>query len=271
MKKFFPVFAIILFVVNSCGSDNNTNSIIQAPIAAFSFRGDTTSILRMITLDTCTLINKSTNADSVLWDFGDGRISRDKKVILSYPKSGTYILKLIAKRFDGQTSESSKKVIVLDRILKKIVIDRVQWDTANVSQGWPTTDIADIYFQIQLFTDNTMKPKGIYSKCPILFTSPIIKNINCNHIPPTYQPIEIPITEKFIIDKKLISKTFDLSKINNLYLFSVMAKDANGKSYCIVNNVWYNLELNIQDNFALNNFFVETSSSTSFRLVCDYE
>jgi PKD repeat protein len=269
MKKFFPFLAITLFTLSSCSRNNN--NIIPEPVSAFSFRGDTTSILRMATLDTCTVINKSENADSALWNLGDGRISRENKVILSYPKSGTYILKLIAKRFDGQTSESSKKVIVLDRVLKKIVIDRIEWDTTIVSQGWPTTDIADIYFQIQLFTDNTMKPKGIFSKCPILFTSSIIKNINCNHIPPAYQPIEIPVSEKFIVDKSLLSKTFDLANINHTYLLSVMAKDANGKSYCLVNNVWYDIELGIQDNFALNKFIVETISSTSFKLVCDYE
>ncbi|HJV76787.1 MAG TPA: hypothetical protein VJ602_00280 [Paludibacter sp.] len=43
----------------------------------------------MATLDTCTVINKSENADSALWNLGDGRISRDKKVIISYPKFGT--------------------------------------------------------------------------------------------------------------------------------------------------------------------------------------
>ena len=268
MKNTHFFLVTILFIITSCGHGvNNTPDATSA----FSFRGNSASTIKIGTQDTCSAISKSTNAESILWDFGDGRTSKDQTITLSYPKSGTYILKLIAKGFDGEKTESSKKVIVLDRILKKIVIDRVQWDTAVVSQGWPTIDVADIYFQIQLFTNTTMNPKGIYPQCPVLFTSSIIKSINSNHIPPIYQPIEIPVSEKFIIDKNFLSETFNLAKINNLYLFSVMAKDASGKSYCLINNVWYDIKLKIQGDIASNSFSVETNNQTSFRLICDYE
>jgi len=272
MKAIHLIIIITLVAAYGCSDNYNSNKDKDIkPVASFSFRGDISTTLKMATTDTCTLFNTSINADSAFWTLGDGRTLKAKQIVLSYPKSGTYTLKLKVRKFDGQTAETTKTVIVLDRILKKIIIDKVQWDTTIVSQNWPITNKVDIYFQIQLFTDNTMKPKGIYPNCPVLYTSPVFKNIVSNYLPPTYQPIEIPVPDKFILEKSLLSKTFSLTKINNLYLLSVMAIDAKGNTYCLVNNVWYDIDLDMLENLAGNQFSVSTSFLTSFKLICDYE
>ena len=94
-----------MLILNSCKKEE------VDPIASFSFRSDTISTLKIATSDTCTLINKSKNADSTFWDFGDGRFSNEKQVILSYPKSGKYTIVLTSVSKNGHKSHESKKVI----------------------------------------------------------------------------------------------------------------------------------------------------------------
>lgn len=265
MRKNLFFLAITLLIINGCKKDE------PVPISSFSFRGDTITTLKMATSDTCTLINTSKNADSVFWDFGDGRTSIEKQIILSYPKSGSYSIKLTTTNNNGQKSFESKKVVILDRILKKVVIDFVQWDPTNRSEGWPTSTIADIYFQIQMFTDNTMNPIGIFPNCPVLFTSPIVKDVT-NHFTPPASPIEIPITEKIIIDKNMVQRAYQ-GNINKAYLFSLMAKTADGKIYCLVNSGFISgSSFGIyKEDFALNTFIVSLQFFSSFKLVCDFE
>jgi PKD repeat protein len=272
MKANHVLFIIALLFAVGCTDHYNSNRDSEVkPEASFSFRGNTSATLKMATNDTCTLFNTSVNADSSTWTLGDGRTLKTRQIVLSYPKSGTYTVKLKVRKFDGQTAEISKTVVVVDRILKKIIIDKVQWDTTIVSQGWPTTNKVDIYFQIQLYTDNTMKPKGIYPNCPVLYKSPVIKNIVSNYVPPTYAPIEITLTDKFVLEKSLLSKATGASGLNNLYILSVMGVDAAGKTYCLVNNVWYNLDLDLNDDWTGNKFSATANFLTSFKLICAYE
>ncbi|MCX6320417.1 MAG: PKD domain-containing protein [Bacteroidia bacterium] len=268
MRNNLLILAITLLIINGCNKDK----VVVEPISSFSFRGDTISTLKMATLDTCTLFNNSKNADSVFWDFGDGRTSRDNQVILSYSKSGAYTINLTTKNNDGQKSTISKKVVVLDRVMKEIVIDYVQWDTSNTN-GWPTSSVVDIYFQIQNYISDTMEPMGIFPNCPILFTSSIVKNINNHYSPPTYHSIVIPITEKFIIDKSFVQFPYGQYGINHAYLFSLMAKDSNGNIFCLENS--YAAGGNscgiTQDDIKLNIFKIHFSFFSSVDVICDFE
>ena len=264
MKAKLTALTSLILVTYSCSSD------ITEPISSFSFRGDTISVLKIGTYDECQVNSKSINSDSVLWDLGDGRLSKDTAFLLSYPKSGVYTLKLTAKNNNGQTSVSAKKVIVLDRVLKKIVINYVQWDSTNMSEPWPRGFKADIYFQMQMFTDDTMSPYGFYSKCPILYTSSTVKNVNNHYYPPIYPAIEIPVSEKIIIDKNLVQ--FAPGNVNKAYLFSILAKDSSGNNYRLVNNAFYGFGFGItKDDISSNTFIVNQGGYTSYDLICDFE
>lgn len=261
---FFLAITLLLFY--SCKKNEPV-----APVSAFSFRGDTISILRMSTSDTCTLFNASKNANSVFWEFGDGRTSADNQVILSYPKSGSYTVKLTATNENGLKSFESKDVVVLDRVLKRIIIDYVQWDPTNRSEGWPESTVADIYFQIQRFTDNTMNPIGIFPNCPVLFTSLTIKNVSNQFIPPA-PSIVIPITEKVIIEKNMVQRA-NIETVNEAYLFSLMAKDSDGNIFCLVNNsIISGSSFGIfKEDLTLNTFIVTLQFFSSFKLICEFE
>jgi hypothetical protein len=265
MKYKLIVLAILTTAIYSCNKD------IIEPVSSFTLNGDTISTLKLETFDEFRVTNNSINADSVLWDLGDGRTSKEINSSLFYPKSGTYTLKLIARNNNGSFRESSKKIVVLDRVLKRIEISAVDWDPTNTTEGWPTTNSnVDIYFQIQLFTDHTMDPIGIYPKCPVLYTSPIVKNIS-NHTYRPNNPIVFYLDQKFIINKALVHNPLYGEK--NAYLFSVMAKDINGKTYCLINSTFVGEAFGFQRDNVKENLFtiIGGAAGTYFTLVGTFE
>jgi hypothetical protein len=120
MKTVSAIVAVSMFLLVGCKKD-----MTPAGKASFNFRGDTTSVFRMATYDTCTLFSNANYFDSTFWDLGNGTVSKDKNLILSYTHSGTYDVKLTVRHNNGQETSVTKKVVVLDRVLKKIIIKRV--------------------------------------------------------------------------------------------------------------------------------------------------
>jgi hypothetical protein len=266
MKNKFMILTILMVAIYSCSKEKID------PISSFTLKGDTISTLKVGTFDEFGVASNSINTDSVLWDLGDGRTSKAQEFILSYPKSGIYTLKLIARNNNGEFSESSKKIVVLDRVLNRIEISAVYWDTTNTTQGWPLTNSnVDIYFQIQMFTDNSMDPIGIYPNCPVLYTSSLVKNIS-NHTYRPNNPIAIELDQKFIINKDLVLNPYsNLQK--NAYLFSVMAKDSNGKIYCLTNSAFVGVSFGfINDDVSKNLFtIIGGAAGTYFNLLGTFE
>lgn len=262
MKSNLLFLAIFLIILSSCGKDE-----VIIPKSSFSFRGDTLTSLKMATYDTCSLFSESQNVDSLKWDLGDGRTSSQKKILLSYPKSGTYTITLTAKNKDGQKSNVTKKVLVSDRILKSVYVQSLSWDTVNTN-GWPTTSKTDVYFQIQKYTDTFIVNYSLYPNCPIVYTSPIIKDVNYL----TYTPFTIPITERIVIDKQLIQFAYP-ENLNKAYLFSLMAKDKNGNIFCLQNNHggggnYFGI---LKENFSKNEFVIQNGPFSQYLINCDFE
>jgi len=265
MKYKLIFLTVLMIVIYSCNKEK-----VQ-PISSFSLKGDTISTLKVGTLNEFSVASNSINSDSVLWDLGDGRTSKEKDLLLSYNKSGTYTLKLIAKNNNGEFSESSKKIIVLDRVLKRIEIQSVYWDPTNTTQGWPITNSnVDIYFQIQLFTDSTMNPFAIYPKCPVLYTSSIVKNISNNTIRDKNRIVLEP-NLKVVIDKELVRQP--IGYLNKSYLFSVMAIDTNGKIYCLTSNAFIGTPFGFTEDNVSDNIFtiIGGATGTNYKLIGDFE
>ena len=240
-------------------------------VADFTFRNKTTSTFVMATYDTCSLINRSQNVRSVRWNFGDGRSSNEQNVILSYDKSGTYDVTLTITSKDGQETMVSKRVIVKDRVLRSINISKIYWEE-NIN-GWPATAKADIYLQIQKYTDTTVTEGYLCLNCPVIYTSTLIQGVDRA----TNTAITIPVTEKVVIDKKLIvdkgvSKFAVPAYLNEAYLISLMAKDVNGNVYCLQSNRGGGTYFGILDeNFAMNKFILQIGPFSDYKLVCDFE
>jgi PKD repeat protein len=256
-----PVF--LLLILSSCSKQ-------PQPSSSFNFQwSDTITVLTIGTEDEFSAYNTSKNSYSVLWDFGDGRTSTDNDIRLSYPEAGTYILKLIAKSDAGE-SISTKKVVVKNRVIKYILVDYVQWDKSNLTEPWPRKDIVDIYFQMQLFTDNAMNSDGFYQNSPIIYTSPVIENVNNGHHPPLFPSIFIPMTEKIIVQKSLVK--FAPGNLNNAYLFSIKARDSDGNNYRLIDNSFSGSSFGIMtSDIRESSYYISQGGITSYRIFCDFE
>ena len=90
------LYSIELMVVNSAGSalveKENVIEVLPRPTANFSFE---------INDLTVTAQNLSTDADSYIWNFGDGFGSADENPVYTYQEEGEYMITLIARNGCG--------------------------------------------------------------------------------------------------------------------------------------------------------------------------
>lgn len=258
MKKASIILLLaILFV--ACKKEKSQ----PLPTADFTFSHNTTNELRLGTTDTTMLIGSINNAFSISWDLGDGRKSIEKSLVLAYQKSGVYTVKLSARSSDGQSVTVSKKVTVLDRVLKTIVINKVYWNNTDLQfaqAGWPLTNTADIYVKIQQLQGNDVYVKGGFvPNAPVIYESPVIKNVPSS----TTTPLTIKVTPKVILDKPLVLKS--------TYLISLIAKNTTGE-YVLFSNWFSGSEQMVRsDSITKNTFTIYTSFFSSMDLYLDFE
>lgn len=86
MNKILLGLTLIIIFLSACKKDNSPRI---TPIADFTINGDTSNSFTIGTFNQYSLINNSSNADSFMWDLGNGTTSEDKEIVLTYPKSGT--------------------------------------------------------------------------------------------------------------------------------------------------------------------------------------
>lgn len=259
MKRILFSLAIVA-IFTSCKKENNP----PKPTAGFSFARNTSAeAISLGSGDTAAVVSNATNAASISWDLGDGRTSADSKVLLSYPNAGTYTITLSAKAVDGTIVTSTKKVTVLDRVLKNIVINEVYWNNTDATYkdaGWPLTETADIYVKIQQLQGNEVYlPNGVVQNAPVIYTSPIIANVAKN----TTTPLQINVSGKVVLDKTVLD--------NYKYVISLVAKNASGE-YVLFNNHYSGSEqMTKADDITKNQFVVKTDFFSSMTLNAEFE
>lgn len=220
-KLLFTLMLVILFT--ACKKDSNT----LPPTASFTFSHNQANEFSLVTTDTTMLISSVENASSVNWDLGDGRTAESKQLVLSYPKSGTYTVTLTAKAQNGTQVNVSKKVKVLDRVLKEINIKRVYWslDPNYRDTFWPLTATADVYLKIQLLKTGEESYEPPYPpNAETIYTSPVIKNVG-NSGKESYGFV---LKDKIVLEKKLLE--------DRRYLITLVAKNASGEYWLTSNN-----------------------------------
>jgi len=261
--KLLPLtlFATGLLFLISCKKES------LAPVASFTFRGDTTSTLRIATYDTCSLFSTSTGGDSTKWDLGNGTTVKGDHAVLSYTTSGTYTVMLTVTAGNGQQSAASKKVIVLDRVLKTITVNKLYWNPVPdqipyFNSVWPQTSTADIYVQFRKYTygDSVVPRSGLMPNSPILFTSAVATGKPHD----TDIPFGLNVPTKFVIDKKML--------LDRSLAFFLMAKDATGTGY----NIQCSHESGAswgftKEDLAHNTFSIRSSLFSAVELTGDYE
>lgn len=237
-------------------------------VAVFTFDDDNSDTFAMATYDACPLSNQSEGDVSVYWDFGDGRSSTEREPVLSYETAGAYTVTLTITNADGEQSTTSKSIVIKDRVLKRVEVSNVYWDVVNTN-AWPTTEeVAEVWLQIQEFTDIAMTNKYLCADCPVVYTSPSVFNIKHSD----NGPFTIPTPGDFVVDKKLVQFAHP-ENVNNAYLITLMAKDAQGNIFRLQDNRgggghYFGI---LNENFALNRFVVQVGPFSDYHLVCEFE
>ncbi|MCB0683229.1 MAG: PKD domain-containing protein, partial [Saprospiraceae bacterium] len=93
------VYDVTLVVSNAAGSNELTQMgfVVVGDVPAAGF----TSMVTDLTVD---LTNMSTDADSYLWDFGDGETSTESDPSHTYTEDGTYLVSLTATNECGSVT-----------------------------------------------------------------------------------------------------------------------------------------------------------------------
>lgn len=236
-----------------------------APSAEFIFRGNDKQVLTLATYDTCTVVSTGQAAQTVHWDFGNGTQAGTRQVVLSYPVAGTYPVQLTATNEAGETRTETKTVRVLDRVLKRIIVNRVYWSPVpgsmpNFNATWPLTTTADVYAQIQERTAATTFPAGgLVPDAPVLFTSAVVPAVYCD----TRTSFTIDVASRFVFDKQKFK--------SEQYILSLLARNPDG-TYCLFSNMFGGSGAVItKENIARNEFSVTTSLLSGMTFECAFE
>lgn len=101
------VYDVTLVVSNAAGSNELTQMgfVVVGDVPAAGF----TSMVTDLTVD---LTNMSTDADSYLWDFGDGETSTESDPSHTYTEDGTYLVSLTATNECGSVTVNEEIMIV---------------------------------------------------------------------------------------------------------------------------------------------------------------
>lgn len=222
-----PRLVLILCLIAAGCKKNNSSLLSPAPIAGFATNADTTSgIITLATYDQYSLVNNSINADSFHWDFGNDSSSTLQTPVLSYPRSGTYMLSLTVKNKDGVKNTVTRKVKVLDRFMKQVLITGFNAD--YVSMGHSLAH-ANLWAVIRLGENGVSYPLPSASNqslnAPIIYQTPVVSGADSASLPYT-----------FIIPGKIV---VDYPALVN---FGETTLPGSGYS-----NVGYGLELYAQD------------------------
>lgn len=262
MKKYLKNFLLIVSVISigaiySCKKQNNI-----PPSGTILLNGSVKESFKMGTSDNVRLSANVEGAESISWDFGDGRKSENKDITLSYPKSGTYTIKLSLKGADNETTIISKNVQVLDRLLKTIVINKVYWNITDPmfsEAGWPKTNVADVYVKIQELKGNDVYINGFATSAPVLYQTEMVRNVTNTYS----NPISFNVPSNIVLDK--------VKLINRDYLISLIAKNTAGEYLLFSNRVSGGDQIIREESIDRNVFFVTTSFFSSVDLNCSFE
>lgn len=261
----YSLFLLIALFIMGCEKDQ----IEFLPESDFYVNGKSDNNLKVASLDSFVVVHSvDQHFAGYHWDFGDGQTSNKKTIRHAYGASGIYQISLTITDSKGKTSTTTKTLIVLDRVLKRIELTYVYWDTIpnNIpyyNYRWPTSSTADVFLQIQQNTGCEMKLLGIWPECPVLFTSSMGKNVYCN----TTTSIEIPVKTRFVISKELFSPF----KYGN-YIINLLAKDGSGEIYNLATNLGGGSYLDIMsEDISQNYSIIQGGLTSSYLLHCSFE
>ncbi len=264
MNKIILIITIVVFSITSCKKEK---PLAPNPIANFTLDGDSSQSLTIGTYDTYSLINSSSNAESFVWDFGNGMTSRNQETAIYYPKSGTYLLTLTATNKDEKTSVLSKKIKVVDRVLKQVTISSLDWKSAlGASTNYPTGNKINVWIEILQGAPNQTYPFlsiGTFD-APLIYKSPVVFNVDTAAV-----PIVFNISSNIIINIPTLTLGYGYKGVG--YGINLYAQDATNV-YLLSSTYWSGGGVNYYGSISKNNFIIRSGfSGSGIALICDYE
>jgi PKD repeat protein len=115
MKKIFLVFGLIILMSTGCRKIKQDNIV---PTASFSVDLTTPETNQNI-----HFTNQSSDADTYLWDFGDGTTSTDVDPVHYYTAEGSYTTTLTAYRNNGNSDNYQLTIDVYNTVLEVTVAE----------------------------------------------------------------------------------------------------------------------------------------------------
>jgi hypothetical protein len=170
-----PIVGVMLLV--SCSTEKE---VVPSPEAKLG--DDVPAEIKLGVYDEMVILNKSANAKSYLWNFGDGRTSTETNAVLKYPAAGIYTLSLKATTDDGQESTITRTVKVYDFVLKSVTVKNLYLnlfdgkDYAPADVLFPHFSTVDLWVEIKLGSEGqeySFSPAGD-KEMPVLWKSPVV-------------------------------------------------------------------------------------------------
>ncbi|HQJ45558.1 MAG TPA: carboxypeptidase regulatory-like domain-containing protein [Ignavibacteriaceae bacterium] len=119
-------------------------NIPVTPVAGFNYGGT------LVTPAVITFTNTSQNADSYLWNFGDGTTSTQANPSKTYNQKGTYTVTLTATNTTSGLSDQTSQNLVITPgkvFLQRTIVDEIPFVDEN-GAGWDLTSGPDVFFTI---------------------------------------------------------------------------------------------------------------------------
>jgi hypothetical protein len=150
MKKNITIISLILTFIVGCTTDG-TKPITETK-ANFDF-----NIVTLAPHGLVEFIDKSTNAETLTWDFGDGQTETGKDPIHDYVKEGIYTVTLTASK--GSKKHSISKTMEMKGgdyqqvFVKSVSIKKIP-NTNNIGNHWDQSNGPDLYIMLQPIGQN---------------------------------------------------------------------------------------------------------------------
>lgn len=242
-----------------------------APVASFDVVGTAADVVTVGTYDPIRVTNTSVNAVDYQWTLGnDSTKTGLNPGLLRYPKAGTYTLTLTAQNAGGQKSTTTRRVRVLDRVVKQIVIVGTRFENASPPRPFPAPTVRAVLRLApnrQTFPTPT-NPYASYD-APIIFQSPLLPNLTAAQLPYT-----LPVPGRLVLDYPALiaQSTQELGYTGVGYGLELYVQDA-ADTYLASSSYQARYRsqagnISIRADIAQNVFIAQYSN---IRLVCAYE
>lgn len=229
MRKYIWAIILLAGLAPAC---SKSITPMPAPVASFTLDGDTASTVSFGTYDGYSLINNSTNVDSLRWDFGNDSTYTSREVWLSYPKSGNYVLTLTVYNGDGKKSVMTKHISVFDRVIKSVIITSLNMNSYGLYQSWGYPSFGKVNAWVgvqQAFPGQSyiVQSDGTFN-ASFAYRSPVQQNVDSTSVPITFA-----VPGKWVLD----IPTLNMSNGSLGYGFNLYVQSG-GNTYTLSSTYW---------------------------------